>query len=258
MKQMMQVVLCAAVVLCGSLLGTVKHAESGTVTDAAIVTYLDGTAKAFPKGAKDGSPLRKNDRVSKDQEVRVGDRSRIELRFSDGTVMRFAAGSVVKMEDLSFDAKAGRKNVRVNMGVGKLWASVKKLFSPDSKVEVKTVNAVAGVRGTVYRVNVNEDNSAQVKVYDGSVYVDGVQKSSPSAAPSAGGFAAPVPVPGPHAVPPPYHEVTMEEWHVIVKSFQQISISPQGAASPPQDFNPEQDKDDWVRWNQERDGLMKQ
>jgi hypothetical protein len=45
----------------------------------------------------------------------------------------------------------------------------------------------------------------------------------------------------------------MEEWTVIVKAMQQISISPQGVASQPQDFTPQQDMDDWVRWNQERD-----
>ena len=45
----------------------------------------------------------------------------------------------------------------------------------------------------------------------------------------------------------------MEEWHVIVKSFQQVSISPQGVASQPKDFDPKTDADDWVKWNQERD-----
>ena len=252
-----QMAVCALVLLSGGMFLPVAHASSKADSDSAVVSYLDGTASAFAKGAKDGVSLRKNDRVARDQEVRVGERSRIEMRFPDGTVMRFAERSTVKMEDLSFDTKAGRKNVRVNMGVGKLWASVKKLFSSDSKVEVKTVNAVAGVRGTVYRVNVNKDNSALVKVYDGSVYVDGVQRSAPTTSPPAGGFTAPVPVPGPHAVPPPYHEVTMEEWHVIVKSFQQITISPQGAASQPQDFNPQKDMDEWVRWNQERDKLIK-
>jgi hypothetical protein len=218
--------------------------------DAAVVARIDGQAHVYAKGKKTGSVLHKNDRVRKGQEVRVGERSRIELRFPDGTVMRFAERSTVRMDDVIYDRTTQDKKMRVDMGGGKLWANVKKLVTSDSKVEVKTVNAVAGVRGTVYRVNVEEDNSAMVKVYDGSVYVDGKQQGSAQQQAPAG---PPVPVPGPQEVPPPYHEVTMEEWHVIVKSFQQVTISPQGVPSKPEDFNPGQDMDDWVKWNQERD-----
>jgi hypothetical protein len=60
-------------------------------------------------------------------------------------------------------------------------------------------------------------------------------------------------VSGPHEVPPPYHEVTREEWTAIVQAMQQISISPQGVPSKPESFDPKADTDDWVRWNQERD-----
>ncbi len=223
--------------------------------DAAVVTRLDGHAQVYAQGQKKGAALHKNDRLKKGQEVRVGERSRVELRFPDGTVMRFAERSTVKMDDILYDAKTQDKKMRVDMAGGKLWANVRKLVTAESKVEVKTVNAVAGVRGTVYRVNVDEDNSAMIKVYDGSVYVSGKQQG---AAQQAAPTGPPVPVEGPHEVPAPYHEVSMEEWQVIVKSFQQVTISPQGVASEPQDFNPQQDMDDWVRWNQERDRQLQQ
>jgi hypothetical protein len=217
---------------------------------AAVVTRLDGNASVSAKGSKVRTPLKKNDKIRKGQDVKVGERSRIELRYPDGTVMRFAERSVIKMDEITYDSKTQNKKMRVDLGGGKLWANVKKLATADSRVEVKTVNAVAGVRGTVYRVNVEDDNSAMVKVYDGSVNVTGVPKE---AGKTPGQFTAPVPVAGPTEVPPPYHEVSMEEWTVIVKAMQQISISPQGVASQPQDFTPQQDMDDWVKWNQERD-----
>ena len=217
---------------------------------AAIVTRLDGNASVITKGGKAGTPLKKHDKLRKGQEVKVGEKSRVELKYPDGTVMRFAERSTIKIDDITYDSKTQSKKVKVDLGGGKLWANVKKLVTADSKVEVKTVNAVAGVRGTVYRVNVEEDNSAMVKVYDGTVAVAGVPKE---AAKPSGQFTAPVPVAGPQQVPPPYHEVSMEEWTVIVKSMQQITVSPQGVASKPQDFTPQQDMDDWVQWNQERD-----
>lgn len=230
-------------------------AAPGLVTAAeqpsgeAQVTMLEGSAQALGAGATKGRSIRKGDRLAKDQEVRVGERSRIELRFPDGTVMRFSEKSSVKLNDVYYNKASGDKSVKVDLSLGKLWAKVKKLTTTDSRVEVKTTNAVAGVRGTVYRVNVEEDKSALVKVYDGAVSVSGIPGAAPMPAPGGG----PTPVPGPHAVSPPYHEVTMEEWHVIVKSFQQITISPDGKPSEPQDFTPQEDADDWVKWNQERD-----
>ena len=230
--------------------GDYALAASKSETDA-IITALDGKAQVFVQNKKAGKKLKKGDILGKNDEVRVGERSRIEIRFPDGTVMRLSEKSRLAMNEVSYDKNTKSKNLKVKLGVGKLWANVRKLVTPDSSVEVKTGNAVAGVRGTVYRMNVENDNSATVKVYDGSVYVASPPKDETGKPPSQ--VSAPVPVPGPHEVPPPVHEVTMEEWHVIVKAMQQISISAQGVASQPQDFDAKSDADDWVKWNQERD-----
>ncbi len=232
------------------LFAAASAAEPNASAGDVLVTVLEGTAQAFTTGKQQPVVLKKGSRIKKEQEVRVGEKSRVELLFPDGTLMRLAEKSRLNLRKIAFDKKTEEKNVSVNLGSGKLWAKVKKLVTPDSSVEVRTTNAVAGVRGTVYRVNVNDDQSALVKVYDGSVYVANppVDRSKP-----AGKFTAPVPVAGPHEVAPPVHEVSLEEWHVIVKSFQQVSISSAGVASQPQDFDPKADADDWVRWNQERD-----
>jgi hypothetical protein len=231
-----------------SVSSTASAAESGG--SDAVVLVIQGTARVYNKDATKGSSLKKGDSVKKDQEIRVAAKSRIELRFPDGTVMRLSEKSRLKMNEIAFNKQTQGKNVKVDLAVGKLWAKVKKLTTPDSSVEVKTSNAVAGVRGTVYRVNVDEDQSALVKVYDGEVYV----ANPPRDAMKPGDkVTEPHPVAGPHEVPPPMHEVSMEEWTVIVKAMQQISISPQGVASQPQDFDPKADADDWVMWNLERD-----
>ena len=226
-------------------------AEKAASTTAATVTAIEGSARVFVNNKASGRPLKRGDILRKEHEVRVGDSSRIELRFPDGTVMRLAERSRLSLREVNYDKRTESKNVKVNLGVGKLWAKVKKLATPDTSVGVMTGNAVAGVRGTVYRMNVEEDNSSLIKVYDGSVYVASPPKDESGK--TTTGFSAPVPVPGPHEVPPPVHEVTMEEWHVIVQAMQQVTISSQGVASQPQDFDPKADADDWVKWNQERD-----
>jgi hypothetical protein len=223
-------------------------AVSGS-TDA-VVTGIQGTARVSAKGSARGRLVKKGDVIKKDQEVSVEEKSRIEISFPDGTVMRLAEKSRLAMSEVRYDKKTENKNVKVDLSVGRLWAKVKKLVTPDSSVEVETVNAVAGVRGTVYRVNVDEDKSAVVKVYDGTVYVANPPRDAPQPIDKV---TSPHAVPGPHEVPPPYHEVSMEEWTAIVKAMQQITISPQGVPSKPEDFDPKADADDWVRWNQEKD-----
>jgi hypothetical protein len=216
----------------------------------AAVTMVQGTARVYGMGAKAGRLLKKGDRLKKEHEVKIASRSRLEILFPDGTVMRFAEKTDVKMNELAFNKKTDSKNVKVGLAVGKLWANVRKLTTSDSAVEVRTSNAVAGVRGTVYRVNAEEDKSALIKVYDGAVYVANPPRDTSEPADKA---TAPHEVSGPHEVPPPYHEVSMEEWTEIVKAMQQISISPQGVPSKPEDFDPKADADEWVKWNQGRD-----
>lgn len=223
-------------------------AESGG--NDAVVTVLQGTARVYSKEEPRGHGIKKGDRIGEEQEVRVAEKSRVEMRFPDGTVMRLSEKSRLTMNELAFNKKSESENVTVDLAVGKLWAKVKKLGTPDSSVVVRTSNAVAGVRGTVYQVNVAGDKSALVKVYDGEVYVANPPRD---ASKPTDKVTAPHPVAGPHEVPPPMHEVSMEEWTVIVKAMQQISISPQGVASKPQDIDPRTDADDWVKWNQERD-----
>jgi hypothetical protein len=220
-----------------------------TVQNDAMVTMVQGTAWVFAKGGTAGRILKKGDMLKKEHEIKVAEKSRLEIRFPDSTIMRLAEKSRLKMSEISYNRQTDNRNVKVNLAVGKLWAKVKKLSTPDSSVVVETSNAVAGVRGTVYRVNVEEDKSAVVKVYDGSVYV--ASPSKESALPAQ--VSKPTEVPGPQQVPPPYHQVSMEEWTYIVKAMQQINISSQGKASQPQDFDPKADVDDWVMWNQERD-----
>jgi FecR protein len=224
---------------------------AGQSTDNdAVVTLIEGTARIYEKGATTGRLIKKGDTLRNEQEVRVAKKSRMEIHFPDGTVMRLSAKSIFKVNALSFNRQTNDKKVKAELSIGKLWAKVKQLMTPDSTVEVRTSNAVAGVRGTVYRVNVEDDKSTLVKVYDGSVYVANPPRNVSSPIEK---ITVPHEVAGPHEVPPPSHQVTMEEWTTIVKAMQQISISPQGVPSKPENFDPKADADDWVKWNQERD-----
>ena len=94
----------------------VLAAESGG--SDAVVTVIQGTARVYSKEATKGRVLKKGDRIKEDQEVRVAEKSRIEMRFADGTMMRLSEKSSLKMSELAFNKQTEGKNVKVDLAGG--------------------------------------------------------------------------------------------------------------------------------------------
>jgi len=134
--------------------------------------------------------------------------------------------------------------------MGKVWSNVRKALGGKGEFEVSCENAVAGVRGTIYRMDVEGDKSALVKVYDGEVSVAGVQQPEKLSPPKE--LTAPHPVSGPEIIAGP-RPVSMDEWVYIVRSMQQVRINPNGKAEEPKDFDEDEDCDTWVDWNKSMD-----
>jgi len=214
----------------------------------AKVSVLEGTAHSTLPGQKGVKKLKVGDLLKAGYEVTTGDKSRMELLLPDNSVVRFAENTNFKIMQADADA-AGKRDVRIFVTIGKIWSNVRKALGVKGGFEVSCENAVAGVRGTVYRMNVEGDKSALVKVYDGEVSVAAAVSQAEQKAPVAG---PPQPVPGPTAVAGP-KPVSMEQWVYIVKSMQQIHIRSNGTAEEPQEFKEAEDRDEWVDWNKSRD-----
>ena len=107
---------------------------------------------------------------------------------------------------------------------------------------METENAVAGVRGTTFRVDARTDKSVLVRVYAGAV---AVAKNVPIYA--TGKNEPRREVPGPE-------EVSREQWEKLVGKQMQIVIAADGTPGEPEQFAEDADKNDaWAKWNQERD-----
>ncbi|MFA5072751.1 MAG: FecR family protein [Nitrospirota bacterium] len=250
---MKQIVLSLCMVGLLSGYPLVSIAEQGPKN--AVVSMVTGTVRTVSAANPEGRILKIGDKLARHDSVTVEKGARLAIRFPDRTVMRFAEASSFRIQELSYDKGTKDKHFKISLFMGKLWAQVKKLTTPKSAVAVETSNAVAGVRGTVYGVTIEPDASSLFRVYEGSVSVSGTPK--PEATQPQAGLSRPKQVPGPHAVPPPYHEVAMQEWTVIVMAMQQVTVTPDGTASKPQKFDPSSETDEWLLWNQKQDALMK-
>jgi len=216
----------------------------------ATVTHLDGWANVFPEGKETGRKLAVNDSLSPGDYVITGPASKLEIVLSDRSILRFADNSRFRIVNADYDEEQGR-DVKVNITVGKAWAHVSKKIQGKGNFQLICENAVAGVRGTVYRMNVHDDKSVLIRVYDGTLQVTG--KKPVYEIPVT--LAPPQKIEGPKPVPGP-HKVSLEEWVFIIKSIQQIMVKSDGTPEQPRYFTEQEDRDDWVDWNRYRDRIL--
>ncbi len=228
-----------------------KELKIGMGKGKAQITLLKGTVYLSRKGLFKPKTLKKNDFLIQGDRINTAKNARIEIRLPDKSYIRFGELTEFILAAASIDKKNKRRNINVKMIIGKIWARASKLFSGRGRFAISTRTAVAGVRGTVYRMDVNQDSSAEVRVYYGEVAVSNKkeEEKKKGTIKKSGG---PKRVSGPRAIPGP-RKVSIKEWTHIVRSMQQIIIKPDGTASKPFRFSLEADKSEWVLWNQRRD-----
>jgi hypothetical protein len=222
---------------------------------AAVVTLLDGRASFSKEGMKKPKALATGDRLTGGDRVTTEIKSRIELKLPDNSIVRFDEKTTFMLTSLAYDQKTQKKDIDVNMILGKTWANVPKFSGSKGRFAITTKTSVAGVRGTDFRMNVNQDNSAVLKVYEGEVAVS--KRKDAGMAETAAKREKPTQLADPHPVPGP-HPVSMETWTYLVGALQQINILPDGSAAKPFRFDIEKDLNEWVRWNQSRNQLIQQ
>lgn len=253
---------CGKLLFWGMLIGTVLLSLEGeglfsketAGPNQAEVTLLQGKAEFLPKGETAWKPLAVGVQLSPEDEGRTGEKARIEIRLPDRSLLRFDQRTHFKMKSLFFDAQQGSREIKVEVPLGKTWANVRKAFGAKKTFEVASANAVAGVRDTIWRMNVETDQSTLIRVYEGTVEVYN-PFVKPDYRPEEGGFKAPREVRGPQEIPPPYAEVTKEQWEqIVLTQMMQVTIPAVGSPGRPTSFRAEDDQqEEWVRWNQARD-----
>jgi hypothetical protein len=231
---------------------TVKVEISGPNAE---VTLLEGSASIIKAGTSETIPIHLGDFLHTGDRITTSRKSRIEIKLPDQSYVRFDELTTFEVKSLAFDKKTKKREINIGLILGKTWAGVSKLFNKKGRFAILTRTAVAGVRGTDFRMDVNKDNSAHIKVYSGEVAVSSVKNIETPAI--AGDNKKPEKIPEPHPVDGP-HPVSREQWTYIVGSMRQIVIKPDGTATKPFRFSANADMNDWVQWNKIKDARLKQ
>jgi hypothetical protein len=131
---------------------------------AAELVAVQGTV-TVGQGGRAPRPARVGEVLAPGTRLRTGPRGRARLVFGDGTVAKVRPGSDLRVDE----ERAGRSGILVS--VGRVWTRVVRALAGDRSFEVRTANAVAGVRGTRFEVGVGGDGSVRVLVEEGRVEV---------------------------------------------------------------------------------------
>jgi hypothetical protein len=248
-KKALLLFLVSFLLCAGASLSEAKRPTILTIGNGdANVNFLEGASTVLEKGEKAWQPLKIGDILGEGDEVQTGKGARVELLLPDKSRLRFAENSAFRVVRMESGSSSKPKDVKVHLALGRAWSNVIQTVGVKGNFEIASDKAVTGVRGTVYRMNVELDRSALVRVYDGTVYVTGggkaLEKPLPVGPPTR--VSGPKPIPGPH-------RVTMEEWTIIIKAMQQVRVGADGTPDKPRDFTASEDRDEWVDWNRARD-----
>lgn len=160
-------------------------------------TFVEGSV------SRDDQPLKQGDSVVEGDHLVTGADGRLEVLFDDGSVLRLGKSSDLTVTALSYEPSTQTLRARLHLALGKLWSHVEALQHHGS-YEVETDRAVAGVRGTEFRVDASQ-GAGSIEVYQGRVAVAELiamrfqpgqsntamaMMKTPAAQPSAGGAPA--------------------------------------------------------------------
>ncbi|MBD3346260.1 MAG: hypothetical protein GF401_14490 [Chitinivibrionales bacterium] len=209
----------------------------------AVVTYVEGDARLISGSHKE--KLTSNTIVNPGAIIETASNGRVEMIINKESVVRIKENTRTTLGTIR-DKKKNKGTTEMNFTIGSVWTKVKKFKDKISRFQLELPTAIAGVHGTVYQATVDNDSSAEVKVYDGEVSVKNNPKTA-ALSPTEGFHE----VSGPEEVSAP-HEVSLSEWSQIIRSMQKIDIDKEGHPGKPESFSRASD-DDWEQWNEKRD-----
>lgn len=134
------------------------------------IVETTGTVEVLPKGETEWKPAEKGMALNEGYSIRSGPDSKAVAIFANQAIMAVEQESEVDLEKLQQSRKSGI-NIQVSLNDGQIWNDVGRLKSKRSKFYVETPQAVTGVRGTVFTVQVAPDETTKVAVVKGNVDV---------------------------------------------------------------------------------------
>jgi len=133
------------------------------------VLAVEGTAEVRAANATTWEPLQFRAAIFPNDTVRTAANSKAKVLLRDDSIMTLAERS--EMQFTEFLLTPQQRRTIVSLTLGKLRVVTTRIFGAGSTTEVRTVNTVAGVRGTTFIVIFIPPEETEVVALDGVVAV---------------------------------------------------------------------------------------
>jgi hypothetical protein len=236
--------------------------EAAATKAAGKVTFYKG--KVFRGSTPEGpwKRLKRNKKFFKGDFIRTETKSRVELKFKDRSLIRLGAETTLQLHEAFFASKGKSKRLSASVKAGRAWANVNAFVGGSSAFDLRSDNAVAGVRGTVFSLT-RAAAATEVVVWSGAVAVDNSPylralkaRKKPLAAHRRTG-KAPINFGARKEVSLGLREISAAQWEQLVGGMQKIAIANDGSKSSVVAFTEDDakkgDDADWVAWNRDLD-----
>lgn len=169
-------VLQAATPLSRSTALSLNHVEDES--PVATVVEVFGSVSVIRDHGTDEerimSPVKQGLWLYRGDQIWTGENSWIEVQFEESARVRVDASSrVIVVAGLlrEVDPEDGKERPTLRLLVGRIWVHVADALSRLRNFSVETPSAIAGVRGTIFMVEVGVTGRSVVSVYEGVVAV---------------------------------------------------------------------------------------
>ena len=129
--------------------------KPGTGKAIGRVTAVKGKVLAIHRNEKTAYTLKKKYEVFADDMVIADENARVHLEFNDGSLIAMGSYTKMTLDHSVYNPSKGTRDSLINLLFGKARFVVKKLAEfRDSRYNVRTPTAIAGVRGSDFAISV--------------------------------------------------------------------------------------------------------
>lgn len=146
---------------------TLIVSEGEAVVEYGKDTLLAVLAATPPQAVAAGQTLA----LSAGDSVQLGEGATATLRLRDGSTVELSEEALLHIVELS--DTPGSLRVRLFLFAGQAFSRVYQLIEADDAFTISTPSSTTSVRGTVFSVRVIDDNTTEVAVEEGLVWVTG-------------------------------------------------------------------------------------